>query len=148
MVKLQKDLSEQSKSLCRTHLDLLLGRLRGAVGSGIKEGYGAQLEALLFTMGDREVQPGMPQNVEWMDGVVEEISHFIPGVEVGVHGVSNDTCNTTEMLQAAEEAERMAQPGIPDQALSSWQDPSAIAEVNFLCGQEGSVLLHQAQNYL
>ena len=34
LAKLQKDLVEQSKGLCRTHVDLLLGRLRSAVGSG------------------------------------------------------------------------------------------------------------------
>ena len=108
----------------------------------------AQLEALLIAMGDRDVEPGMPRDVDWMEDTAEEIANFIPGMEIEVHVVPSDTCDEEDLLRAAEEAGQMVQPANPDQALSSWQTSQALEEVSFMRAQERRVLLHQpAENY-
>ncbi|CAE7349607.1 RTase [Symbiodinium sp. CCMP2592] len=147
LVRLQKELAQQIKGLRRAHVADLLGRLRGAVGMGLTEGFGAQLEALLLAMTDPEVHIGMPVDSNWLGPWAESLGQFIPGMEAPFQITLNDSLDENDLVRAAEQAEA-SQPALPDEpASSSWEGPAAVAEVAMLRAQEHSVLLHQASVY-
>ncbi|CAE7832402.1 unnamed protein product [Symbiodinium sp. CCMP2592] len=146
MVRLQKELAEQTGALRRSHVGELLGRLRATLGAGLETGLGAQLEALLLVMLDRDVQPCSPGVDPWMADWTRTLSQSVPDLDVEVHSVPEDSLGDEDLMRAVQEAEATtAPPGEP--ASSSWQCPGALTEVLMLRAQEHAVLLHQAENY-